>query len=196
MIAEIGHYALVLALALALIQSVVPLVGARTHDGALMRVTNSIAIAQLVFVAVAFGALATCYLTSDFSVANVYENSHSRMPTIYKFTSTWGNHEGSMLLWVLILSLFGALVAAFGNNLPATLKANVLAAQAWIATAFYLFILFTSNPFLRLTPAPFEGRDLNPILQDIGLAIHPPLLYFGYVGFSIAFSFAVAALIE
>lgn len=196
MIPELGHYALVLALALALIQSIAPLIGARTQDGALMRLANSTAIVQFAFVAVAFGALATCYLISDFSVANVYENSHSRMPTIYKFTSTWGNHEGSMLLWVLILSLFGALVARFGNNLPATLKANVLAVQAWIATAFYLFILFTSNPFLRLTPAPFEGRDLNPILQDIGLAIHPPLLYLGYVGFSIAFSFAVAALIE
>ena len=118
------------------------------------------------------------------------------MPLIYKFTSVWGNHEGSMLLWVLILSLFGALVAAFGGNLPATLKANVLAVQSWIAAAFYLFILVTSNPFLRLPQAPFEGRDLNPILQDIGLAIHPPLLYLGYVGFSISFSFAIAALIE
>ena len=118
------------------------------------------------------------------------------MPLIYKFTSVWGNHEGSMLLWVLILSLFGALVALFGGNLPATLKANVLAVQAWIAAAFYLFILVTSNPFLRLPQAPFEGRDLNPILQDIGLAIHPPLLYLGYVGFSISFSFAIAALIE
>jgi cytochrome c-type biogenesis protein CcmF len=196
MIPELGHYALVLALALALIQSVAPLIGARTRDVALMRLGNSTATIQFVFVALAFGALAACYLTSDFSVANVYENSHSRMPAIYKFTSTWGNHEGSMLLWVLILSLFGALVAAFGNNLPATLKANVLSVQAWIATAFYSFILFTSNPFSRLAPAPFEGRDLNPILQDIGLAIHPPLLYLGYVGFSIAFSFAVAALIE
>jgi cytochrome c-type biogenesis protein CcmF len=118
------------------------------------------------------------------------------MPLVYKFTSVWGNHEGSMLLWVLILSLFGALVALFGNNLPAALKAHVLAVQSWIACAFYLFILLTSNPFLRLAPAPFEGRDLNPILQDIGLAIHPPLLYLGYVGFSIAFSFAIAALIE
>jgi cytochrome c-type biogenesis protein CcmF len=118
------------------------------------------------------------------------------MPLVYKFTSVWGNHEGSMLLWVLILSLFGALVALFGNNLPAALKAHVLAVQSWIACAFYLFILLTSNPFLRLAPAPFEGRDLNPILQDIGLAIHPPLLYLGYVGFSIAFSFAVAALLE
>ena len=196
MIPELGHYALVLALALALIQSVAPVIGARRGDSALMRLADSTAMMQLIFVAGAFGALVTCYLTSDFSVANVYENSHSRMPTIYKFTSTWGNHEGSMLLWVLILSLFGGLVAAFGRNLPATLKANVLAVQAWVATAFYLFILFTSNPFLRLQPAPFEGRDLNPVLQDIGLAVHPPLLYLGYVGFSIAFSFAVAALIE
>ncbi len=196
MIPELGHYALVLALALALIQSVAPVIGARAQDGVLMRLANSTALMQFVFVAFAFGALVLCYLTSDFSVANVYENSHSLMPTLYKFTSTWGNHEGSMLLWVLILSLFGALVAGFGNNLPATLKANVLAVQSWIATAFYLFILFTSNPFLRLPNAPFEGRDLNPVLQDIGLAIHPPLLYLGYVGFSIAFSFAVAALIE
>jgi len=118
------------------------------------------------------------------------------MPLVYKFTSVWGNHEGSMLLWVLILALFGALVALFGNNLPATLKSHVLAVQSWIACAFYLFILLTSNPFARLSPAPFEGRDLNPILQDIGLAIHPPLLYLGYVGLSIAFSFAVAALLE
>ena len=196
MIPELGHYSLVLALALALIQSISPLIGARTNDSALMRLGNSTALMQFAFVALAFAALAACYLTSDFSVVNVYENSHSRMPAIYKFTSTWGNHEGSMLLWVLILSLFGALVAAFGLNLPATLKANVLAVQAWVASAFYLFILFTSNPFLRLADAPFEGRDLNPVLQDPGLAIHPPLLYLGYVGFSIAFSFAIAALIE
>src|SRR5690348_6331495 len=196
MIPELGHYALVLALALGLVQSIVPVIGARTRDAALMRLANSTALMQFGFVALSFAALTACYVTSDFSVATVYENSHSMMPLIYKFTSVWGNHEGSMLLWVLILSLFGALVAAFGVNLPATLKANVLAVQSWIASAFYLFILFTSNPFLRLSPAPFEGRDLNPVLQDIGLAIHPPLLYLGYVGFSIAFSFAVAALIE
>ncbi|MDI3471098.1 MAG: Cytochrome c heme lyase subunit CcmF [Pseudolabrys sp.] len=196
MIPELGHYALVLALALALVQSVAPIVGVRTRDDALMRLGSSTALVQFGFVAFAFAALVTSYLTSDFSVANVYENSHSLMPTIYKFTSTWGNHEGSMLLWVLILSLFGALVAAFGINLPATLKANVLAVQAWIASAFYLFILFTSNPFLRLANPPFEGRALNPVLQDPGLAIHPPFLYLGYVGFSIAFSFAAAALIE
>src|SRR5258707_902528 len=196
MIPELGHYALVVALALGLIQSVAPIVGARTLDAPLMRVASSTAVMQFIFVALSFLALIVCYVTSAFSVATVYENSHSMMPLVYKITSVWGNHEGSMLLWVLILSLFGALVAGFGNNLPATLKARVLAVQSWIACAFYLFILLTSNPFLRLAQAPFEGRDLNPILQDIGLAIHPPLLYLGYVGFSIAFSFAIAALIE
>jgi cytochrome c-type biogenesis protein CcmF len=161
-----------------------------------MQLASSTALMQFVFVGLSFLALVVCYVTSDFSVATVYENSHSTMPLVYKVTSVWGNHEGSMLLWVLILSLFGALVGVFGNNLPSVLKAHVLAVQSWIACAFYLFILFTSNPFLRLAEAPFEGRDLNPILQDIGLAIHPPLLYLGYVGFSIAFSFAIAALIE
>ncbi|HEV2628502.1 MAG TPA: heme lyase CcmF/NrfE family subunit [Pseudolabrys sp.] len=196
MIPELGHYALILALALGLIQSVAPVIGSVYRDGALMRLANSTALMQFVFVAASFLALVICYVTSDFSVATVYENSHSMMPLVYKISSVWGNHEGSMLLWVLILSLFGALVAVFGVNLPSTLKALVLAVQAWIACAFYIFILLTSNPFLRLTQAPFEGRDLNPILQDPGLAIHPPLLYLGYVGFSIAFSFAIAALIE
>ena len=196
MIAEVGHYALVLALALALIQGTAPIAGAWKGDAVLMGVTATTALAQFAFVAAAFAALTAAYVVSDFSVANVFENSHSAMPLIYKFTSVWGNHEGSMLLWVLILSLFGALVAVFGANLPATLRANVLAVQSWIAAAFYLFILATSNPFARLAPAPFEGRDLNPVLQDIGLAIHPPLLYLGYVGFSISFSFAIAALIE
>ena len=196
MITELGHYALVLALALGLIQSVVPIIGAATRDSALMRLATSTALMQFALVAFSFGALTACYVLSDFSVVSVFENTHSMMPLIYKFTSVWGNHEGSMLLWVLILSLFGALVAAFGANLPATLKAHVLAVQSWVATAFYLFILLTSNPFLRLPQAPLEGRDLNPILQDLGLAIHPPLLYLGYVGFSISFSFAIAALIE
>src|SRR6478672_4915249 len=188
MIPELGHYALVLALALAIIQSIVPVIGARTHDGALMRLADSTALMQFLFVAVSFGALAACFMTSDFSVALVFENSHSQMPLIYKFSSVWGNHEGSMLLWVLILAIFGALVAAFGANLPTSLKANVLAVQSWISSAFYLFI--------RLAEMPVEGRDLNPILQDFGLAVHPPLLYLGYVGFSISFSFAVAALLE
>jgi cytochrome c-type biogenesis protein CcmF len=193
---ELGHYALVLALGLALVQAIVPIWGARVRDVALMNVAVPTALAQFVFVAIAFAALTACYAASDFSVANVVENSHSTMPLIYKFTSVWGNHEGSMLLWVLILTFFGALVAGLGTNLPPTLKANVLAVQSWIAAAFFLFILLTSNPFLRLADAPLEGRDLNPILQDIGLAVHPPMLYLGYVGFSITFSFAAAALID
>jgi cytochrome c-type biogenesis protein CcmF len=195
-IAELGHYALVLALGLALVQSCVPMVGARKNDPALMAVAGPTAVAQFCFVAIAFAALVACYVRSDFSVINVFENSHSAKPLIYKVTGVWGNHEGSMLLWVLILSVFGALVAIFGSNLPARLKANVLGVQSWIAVAFELFILVTSNPFLRIVEPPFEGRDLNPILQDPGLAIHPPMLYLGYVGLSISFSFAIAALID
>jgi cytochrome c-type biogenesis protein CcmF len=195
-IAEAGHYALVLALALALIQSTLPILGAHLRDPALMNVARSTALAQLLFVALSFAALVSLHVTSDFSVVNVFENSHSLKPLIYKITGVWGNHEGSMLLWVSILALFGGLVAAFGNNLPLSLRAHVLAVQAWIASAFYLFILITSNPFLRIANPPIEGRDLNPVLQDIGLAVHPPMLYLGYVGFSISFSFAVAALIE
>lgn len=196
MIAESGHYALVLALGLALIQSIVPLIGARLRDDALMSVARSTALAQLLFVGASFVALVMLHVNSDFSVANVYENSHSMKPLLYKITGVWGNHEGSMLLWVSILALFGGLVAAFGNNLPLSLRAHVLAVQAWIASAFYLFILVTSNPFLRIANPPIEGRDLNPVLQDIGLAVHPPMLYLGYVGFSISFSFAIAALME
>ena len=196
MIAEIGHYALVLALALALIQGSVPMIGAKQRDRALMGVGDVTALAQFGFLALSFAALTALYVTSDFSVLNVFENSHSAKPMIYKITGVWGNHEGSMLLWVLILALFGAFVAIFGNNLPDILRANVLGVQSWVAAAFYVFILFTSNPFARVAQPPFEGRDLNPILQDIGLAVHPPLLYLGYVGFSISFAFAVAALIE
>jgi len=196
MIAELGHYALMLALGLALIQGTMPIIGTRSNDVVLMSMAAPTALAQFAFVAMAFTALAICYVISDFSVLNVFENSNSQMPFIYRLTSIWGNHEGSMMLWVSILTFFGALVAVFGNNLPAVLKANALAVQAWIAAAFHLFILMTSNPFVRIPQAPFEGQDLNPILQDPGLAFHPPLLYLGYVGFSIAFSFAIAALLE
>jgi cytochrome c-type biogenesis protein CcmF len=196
MIAEAGHYALVLALALALVQSIVPLIGVRLSEPTLMGVAASTAVAQFAFALFAFGALTMAYVVSDFSVVNVFENSHSAKPLLYRITGVWGNHEGSMLLWVLILALFSALVAIFGNNLPSVLRALVLAVQGWIAGAFYLFILVTSNPFLRIANPPIEGRDLNPVLQDIGLALHPPMLYLGYVGFSISFSFAIAALIE
>jgi cytochrome c-type biogenesis protein CcmF len=196
MIVEIGHFALVLALAAALAQTVVPFWGARVGDGGLMSVGRSAALTQLLLIATAFAALVNAHLTSDFSVLNVAENSHSAVPAIYKISGVWGNHEGSMLLWVLILAVFGGLVALFGRGLPSRLRADALAVQGLISVAFLAFILLTSNPFERLSPAPFEGRDLNPILQDPGLAIHPPLLYLGYVGFSIVYSFAAAALIE
>jgi cytochrome c-type biogenesis protein CcmF len=195
-IVELGHFALVLALCAALVQTVVPLWGARVGDPDLMAVGRSAALTQFGLIAIAFAALVNAHLTSDFSVLNVAENSHSAVPTIYKISGVWGNHEGSMLLWVLILAVFGALVALFGRSLPRTLRANALAVQGLISVAFLVFILLTSNPFARLSPAPFEGRDLNPVLQDPGLAIHPPLLYLGYVGFSIVYSFAAAALIE
>ncbi|MCA0277414.1 MAG: heme lyase CcmF/NrfE family subunit [Proteobacteria bacterium] len=193
---ETGHFALILALALSLVQSLVPLYGAHKGDARLMAVGGPVAVTGFALIALSFAVLTAAYVQSDFSLVNVWENSHSLQPLLYKITGTWGNHEGSMLLWVLILAFFGALVAAFGGNLPATLRANVIAVQGWIGTAFLLFILITSNPFTRLVPAPIEGKDLNPILQDFGLAVHPPLLYLGYVGFSVCFSFAVAALIE
>ncbi len=196
MIAELGHFALVLALVLALAQSTIPFWGAMRRDPALIAVASPVALVQFLFVGLSFAALVHAHITSDFSLLNVAENANSAQPLLYKITGVWGNHEGSMLLWVLILALFGALVAAFGRNLPDRLKALVLAVQGWIAFAFLLFILLTSNPFLRLIPAPAEGRDLNPVLQDIGLAIHPPLLYLGYVGCSISFAFAIAALID
>ena len=193
---EAAHFALVLAFALALAQSVLPMVGARANDRRLMEAAAPVAVGQFAFVLFAFAGLVAAYVTSDFSVRNVWANSHTEQPLIYRVTSTWGNHEGSMLLWCLILALFGASVALFGAHLPVRLKALTLGVQGWIATAFLAFVLFTSNPFERLSPVPGEGQDLNPILQDLGLAIHPPLLYVGYVGFSITFAFAVAALID
>ena len=193
---ELGHFALILALCLAVLQASLPLYGASRGHAGLMAVGRSAAVAQFLLVAIAFAALVQAYVTSDFSVANVYENSHSAKPMLYKVTGIWSNHEGSMLLWVLILSLFGAAVALFGENLPPALRARVLAVQGMIGTGFFTFILFTSNPFLRMHPAPLDGQGMNPVLQDPGLAFHPPFLYLGYVGFSVAFSFAVAALIE
>jgi cytochrome c-type biogenesis protein CcmF len=195
-IAEIGHFALVLAFTLALAQASLPLYGAAMGDGRLMAFARSSALGQLLFVAIAFVSLTAAFIISDFSVALVAQHSHSAKPLVYKIAGVWGNHEGSMLLWVLILAVFGAAVAAFARNLPDTLVARVLAVQGLIGVGFLAFILFTSNPFLRLDPAPVNGNGLNPLLQDPGLASHPPFLYLGYVGFSMAFSFAVAALIE
>ncbi|HEY8382726.1 MAG TPA: heme lyase CcmF/NrfE family subunit [Microvirga sp.] len=196
MLVEAGHFALALALGLSLIQFAVPLWGTRTNDPVLMGVATPAALAVAGLVSFSFLALTIAYATSDFSVVNVVENSHTTKPFIYKITGVWGNHEGSMLLWILILALFGAVVAVAKNSVPPRLRANTLAMQAAITIAFLLFMLVSSNPFARLNPAAPEGQDLNPILQDPGLAIHPPLLYIGYVGFSISFAFACAALID
>src|SRR6185312_15953813 len=168
----------------AAVQVVLPAAGASLKDARMMRVAEPAAVSQLLLIAIAFFALMYAYVTTDFSVANVAENSHSTKPLIYKMAGVWGNHEGSMLLWVLILAVFGAAVALFGGNLPATLKTRVLAVQGMIGVGFLAFIILTSNPFLRLDPAPLDGRDMNPLLQDPGLAFHPPFLYLGYVGFS------------
>jgi cytochrome c-type biogenesis protein CcmF len=195
MIVETGHYALVLALALALAQALIPFIGARANDAALMRVARPAAIAQFLALALAYGALTYAHVVSDFSLVNVIENSHSAKPLLYKISGVWGNHEGSMLLWALVLGVCGALIAAFSASMPQKLRADTLAVQGLLGVAFLLFILLTSNPFARIAEVPWEGRDLNPILQDPGLAIHPPLLYLGYVGFSTVFSFAAAALI-
>ncbi|GAB5376110.1 MAG: heme lyase CcmF/NrfE family subunit [Acuticoccus sp.] len=196
MLNELGHYALVLALGVSVVQALVPLVGARLADPRLMALGSSAAIAAFLLVALAFAALTMAYVRSDFSLLNVFENSHSAKPLVFKISGVWGNHEGSVLLWILILTLFGMMVATLGRHIAASLRATAVAVQGMVTAAFLLFILATSNPFTRIVPAPLEGRDLNPLLQDIGLAIHPPLLYVGYVGFSIVFAFAVAALIE
>src|SRR5215472_7937523 len=193
---EIGHFALVLALCVAAVQAVVPLYGAAKGDGALIALARPAALAQFVFVSAAFAALMHAYVVSDFSLLNVAANSSSAKPLLFKISGVWSNHEGSMILWVFMLALFGAGVAVFSGNLPPALRARVLAVQAMIGVGFLLFILFTSNPFLRLFPVPLDGNGLNPILEDRGLAFHPPCLYAGYVGFSITFCFAVAALIE
>jgi cytochrome c-type biogenesis protein CcmF len=193
---EAGHYALALALAASLVQCGVPLWGSRSNDPALMAVAAPAALGIFGLVLFSFAALTVAHVTSDFSVLNVVENSHTAKPLIYRISGVWGNHEGSMLLWILILALFGALVAASSDAIPVRLRTNALAVQGAVTFSFLLFILFTSNPFRRIIPAPAEGQDLNPVLQDPGLAIHPPLLYVGYVGFSMTFAFAMAALID
>ncbi len=196
MIAELGHATLILAAALALVQATLPLIGAQRGWTGWMALAAPAAKMQFLFVAFSFAALTHAFVTSDFSLRLVVLNSHTLKPLIYKFAGVWGNHEGSLLLWVLILSGFGAAAATFGADLPPRLRARVLAVQAMIGVAFYAFILLTSNPFLRLAEPPMNGQDLNPLLQDPGLAFHPPFLYLGYVGLSMSFSFAVAALIE
>ncbi len=196
MIVELGHFALILALMVAAVQAVLPLWGAQVRNASLMALAGPAAVAQFLLVALAFGVLTWAFVVSDFSLAVVTANSHTLKPMLYKVSGVWGNHEGSLLLWVLILALFGASAAWFGQNLPTALKARVIAVQGMIGAAFLAFLIFTSNPFWRLQVPPLDGQDLNPLLQDPGLAFHPPFLYLGYVGLSMAFSFAVAALIE
>ena len=196
MIAEAGHFALVLALFVAIVQATLPMVGAHRGDSAWMSLDRPTAYAQVLLVAFSFGALTYSHVVSDFSVLNVVQNSHSLKPMLYKGSGVWGNHEGALLLWVFILARCGSAVALFGNNLPPTLRARVLGVQAMVSVGFYLFMLLTSNPFERVFPPAMDGQGLNPLLQDPGLAFHPPFLYLGYVGFSMAFSFAIAALIE
>src|SRR5690242_258771 len=195
MIPEIGHFALIVALLVALVQGVVPMVGAARRDGALMAVAVPAARMQFVLVALAFGCLAYAFVTSDFSVENVAQHSNSHLPAHYRFAATWGSHEGSLLLWSLMLAGWGAAVTAFSRNLPQTLRARVLAVMGLVGVGFLLFLLATSNPFARLSPPAPEGSDLNPLLQDPGMVVHPPMLYMGYVGFSVAFAFAIPALI-
>mgnify|MGYP003639099542 FL=1 len=196
MIAELGHFALILALCVAVVQTVMPLVGAHRRWSGWMAVARPAAILQVLLLGISFAALTHAFVTSDFSLRLVVLNSHTLKPLIYKFAGVWGNHEGSLLLWSLILALFGSCVALFGDNLPPTLRARVVGVQGAIGVAFLAFLLFTSNPFLRVGTPPFNGNGLNPLLQDMGLALHPPFLYLGYVGLSVSFSFAIAALLE
>jgi len=196
MIPEIGQLALALALCLALAQSSLGLAGAARGDGSWMRATRPAARGQFAFVAIAFGCLTYAFVANDFTVAYVASNSNSALPLAYRVSGVWGGHEGSLLLWVLMLCVWTVGVTFFSRHLPDDMVARVLGVMGIVSTGFLLFMLFTSNPFLRLFPGPADGRDLNPLLQDPGMVIHPPMLYMGYVGFSIAFAFAVAALLS
>jgi len=195
MIPELGQFALIIALCIALVQGVLPIVGAARGDVAWMNVARPAAQGQFVFVAIAFGCLAYSFVANDFSVLNVVNNSNSSLPWYYRFAATWGSHEGSLLLWVLMLTVWMLAVTLFSRHLPLEMVSRILGVMALISVGFLLFLLLTSNPFERLLPAAPDGRDLNPLLQDPGMVIHPPMLYMGYVGFSVAFAFAVAALL-
>ena len=195
MIPEIGHFALILALSLAVCQSVLPLVGAHRDNAALMSVARSTSFGQFFFVAVSFGCLIWAFVNDDFSVLYVAKNSQLLLPTPYKVSAVWSAHEGSLLMWILILTIWTAAVAKFSSGIPLKLIARVIGVLGLLSVGFLLFALLTSNPFERLIPAAIDGADLNPLLQDPGLAIHPPILYIGYVGFSVAFAFAIAAMI-
>ncbi len=196
MVPELGHFALILALLLALVQGIFPLLGAARGITGWMAIARPIAQGQFVFVAIAFGCLAFAFLNNDFSVAYVAENSNSALPWYYRFTAVWGGHEGSLLLWVMILNIWMVAVTVFSRRLPEPIIARVLGVMGWISIGFLLFMLLTSDPFDRLSPIPANGRDLNPLLQDPGMTSHPPMLYMGYVGFSVAYAFSIAALLS
>ncbi len=196
MIPELGHFALVLALCVVIIQTIIPLAGASLNLRPWITVSRPAAYAQLFCLVIAFACLTTSFVTDDFSVQYVASNSNTQLPLIYKFSAVWAAHEGSVLLWALVLSLWTAAVATFSQSIPEEMVARVISVMGWISLGFLLFILLTSNPFERMIPAAFDGSDLNPLLQDPGLAIHPPMLYMGYVGFSVPFAFAIAALIS
>jgi len=195
MIPELGQFALVLAMCLAIAQAVLPIAGAARNNAAWMAVARPAAQGQLVFVLIAFGCLAYAFVTNDFSVQYVATNSNSRLPLEYRVAAVWGGHEGSLLLWTVMLALWSTAVSVFSRRLPEEMVARVLGVMGLVAVGFFAFMLFTSNPFDRIFPAPPDGRDLNPLLQDPGMVFHPPMLYMGYVGFSVAFSFALAALL-
>jgi len=196
MIPELGHFALIIALLLALTQAILPLYGAQRGNLTLMAVARPAAQGQFVFVALAFACLAYSFVTNDFSVENVARNSFSQLPEVYRFTATWGSHEGSLLLWVLILGFWSTAVSVFSRHLPEDMAARVIGVMGLISVGFLAFLLTTSNPFERLLPAAMDGNDMNPLLQDWGMIIHPPMLYMGYVGFAVAFAFAIAALLS
>jgi cytochrome c-type biogenesis protein CcmF len=196
MIPELGHFALIVALLLALTQAILPLYGAQRGDFTLMAVARPAAQGQFVFVLLAFVCLAWSFLNNDFSVLNVAKNSFSQLPEIYRLTATWGSHEGSLLLWVLILAFWSTAVSVFSRHLPEDMAARVIGVMGLISVGFLAFLLITSNPFERLLPAAMDGNDMNPLLQDWGMIIHPPMLYMGYVGFAVAFAFAIAALLS
>lgn len=196
MLAELGQYCLILAVLAAFIQMITPIWGILQHQPRLLKVADQAARLQAVLVASAMGILISLYVQSDFSVLNVVQNSHTDKPLLYKITGSWGNHEGSLLLWCMILALMGGCISWFGTSLAGRFKARALSMQGAIGFGFLGFLIFTSNPFWRIDPIPANGLSLNPLLQDPGLAFHPPLLYLGYVGFSVAFSFAIAALLE
>src|SRR5450432_677549 len=195
MIPELGHFALILALLTEIVQGTLPMLGAATREPRLMALARPAARAQFLLVALAFGCLAWSFVANDFSVQNVATNSNSQLPLQYRIAATWGSHEGSLLLWTLMLGGWSFAVTMFSRNLPLTMLARVISVMGLISIGFLLFLLFTSNPFERLVPPAADGRDLNPLLQDPGMVFHPPLLYMGYVGFSVAFAFAIAALL-